>query len=42
MTGTTGLSCGTCHGISDKPPIAVFEGEGDAWQGRLAGWRLAP
>jgi len=21
---------------------AVFEGEGDAWQGRLAGWRLAP
>ena len=23
-----GLACGTCHGIADKRPIAVFEGEG--------------
>ncbi|MEE3178617.1 MAG: c-type cytochrome [Verrucomicrobiota bacterium] len=29
MTGVEGgLSCGTCHGIADKPAIAVFEGEG--------------
>ena len=23
-----GLACGTCHGIAEKRPIAVFEGEG--------------
>ena len=23
-----GLACGTCHGIAEKGPIAVFEGEG--------------
>jgi hypothetical protein len=29
MTGIQGgLACRTCHGIGDKPPIAVFEGEG--------------
>jgi len=39
MTGVAGgLSCGTCHGIADKPPIAVFEGEGPNL--RVAGARL--
>ena len=39
MTGVAGgLSCGTCHGIGEKPPIAVFEGEGPNL--RAAGERL--
>lgn len=39
MTGVEGgLSCGTCHGIADKPAIAVFEGEGPNL--REAGARL--
>jgi hypothetical protein len=40
MTGLEGgLACGTCHGIGDKPPIAVFEGEGPNL--RDAGARLS-
>ncbi len=39
MTGLEGgLSCGTCHGIAEKPAIAVFEGEGPNL--RAAGARL--
>ena len=39
MTGVEGgLSCGTCHGIADKPAIAIFEGEGPNL--REAGARL--
>lgn len=34
-----GLACATCHGIGDKPPIAVFEGEGPNF--RDAGARLS-
>jgi mono/diheme cytochrome c family protein len=34
-----GLACATCHGIADKPPIAVFEGEGPNL--RDAGVRLS-
>ncbi len=33
-----GLACGTCHGIGEKPAIAVFEGEGPNF--RDAGARL--
>ena len=28
LTGMTGLSCGACHAIGDKPAFAVFEAEG--------------
>ena len=28
LTGVTGLTCGSCHAIGDKPAFAVFEGEG--------------
>ena len=38
LTGLTGLACGTCHGVGDKPAIAVFEGEGPNF--RDAGVRL--
>ena len=41
MTGVeAGLSCGACHGIGDKPAIAVFEGEGPNL--RASGERLTP
>ena len=40
MSGVqAGLACATCHGIGDKPPIAVFEGEGPNF--RDAGARLS-
>lgn len=40
MSGVQGgLACATCHGIGDKPPIAVFEGEGPNL--RDAGARLS-
>jgi mono/diheme cytochrome c family protein len=39
MTGLTGLACATCHGIGDKPAIAVFEGEGPNLHGAA---RLTP
>ncbi len=38
LAGITGFSCGTCHGIGDKPAFAVFEGEGPNF--RDAGARL--
>jgi mono/diheme cytochrome c family protein len=38
LTGLTGLSCGACHAIGDKPAFAVFEGEGTNF--RDAGARL--
>lgn len=38
LAGITGFTCGTCHGIGDKPAFAVFEGEGPNF--RDAGARL--
>ena len=38
LTGASGFVCATCHGIGDKPAIAVFEGEGPNF--RDAGARL--
>ena len=35
-----GLACGTCHGMGDQPPIAVFEGEGPNFRDSGARLRL--